>query len=141
MFYMSTKQKLNKKVRGAITFELIIFIVGIGLLAVLSLSSGNDTISTVKEAEAKLELNEVKGLQEIYYMTHSKYASSLSELRYKQGKLITDGGTSHYKLELVETSTQSFKARATAVVDFAKSGNINVWEINQDGTLTEVTPF
>jgi type IV pilus assembly protein PilE len=45
----------------------------------------------------------------------------------------------NYKVEIVEASPTTFKARATAVVDFDQDGQINVWEIDHSKALKEIT--
>jgi type IV pilus assembly protein PilE len=61
------------------------------------------------------------------------------ELGFEQEKLTKDGGNANYLIEVVEASSSTFKARATAVVDFDGDGVFNVWEIDENKKLIEVT--
>ena len=54
-------------------------------------------------------------------------------------KLTTDGGNANYRFEIKSATTNQFEIEATAVVDFDGDGNINLWRINQDKKLEEVT--
>jgi type IV pilus assembly protein PilE len=63
----------------------------------------------------------------------------LDDLGFEQEKLTKDGGNANYLIEVVETSGSAFKARATSVVDFDSDGTFNVWEIDENKKLTEVT--
>ena len=45
----------------------------------------------------------------------------------------------NYKIEIVESSSNSFKIRATSVVDFNQNGVFNTWEIDQEQNLKEIT--
>ena len=43
-----------------------------------------------------------------------KWLSSLEELGYEQQPLVNDGGTANYRIEIVETNEDGFKAQAIA---------------------------
>ena len=45
----------------------------------------------------------------------------------------------NYKIEIVEASNKSFVAKATAVTDFDQDGQFNVWQINENEELKEIT--
>jgi type IV pilus assembly protein PilE len=81
-------------------------------------------------------------LEKTYFYEHSKYTNDLNELGFIQEKLSTEGkdARANYKIEITNASNTGFTARATSVVDFNQDGNFNVWEMNQDKVLKEVTP-
>lgn len=70
----------------------------------------------------------------------SRYSSDLKEIGFEQEKLSPEGGNANFRIQLGEADNNSFKATATSVVDFDGDGTFNVWEINQDKQLKEVTP-
>ena len=70
---------------------------------------------------------------------YSKYSTSLDEIGFEQERLSTEGGQANYRIEIIEASSNSFVANAIAVNDFDGDGEINVWEINQDKVLKEIT--
>ena len=70
---------------------------------------------------------------------HSRYCGSLDELDFVQEPLVNDGGNANYLIEIVEASSDGFRATATSVVDFDRDGIFNVWEIDQDKHLVETT--
>ena len=78
-------------------------------------------------------------LEENYFLANSKYTTDIMELGFEQQKLVTNGGTANYRIEFVSANNNSFKTRATAVVDFDQDGVFNVWEIDQEKNLKELT--
>ena len=117
--------------------ELLVVLVIIGILVLIALPNLMPLISRAKSTEAQQQLVFLHTLQKSNYYSFSRYSSSLEELGFEQQKLITDGGTANYRIEIVEASERGFRATATAVIDFNGNGQYNVWEINQDKELRE----
>jgi type IV pilus assembly protein PilE len=133
---------LNKKVKAYTLTEILVVLVIIGILVLLALPNLLPLITKAKSTEAKLQLEHVQTLEKNYFYEHSKYSSDLTEIGFIQEKLSTDNkdGRANYRIDITSTTNTTFTARATAVVDFNGNGTFNVWEIDQDKTIKEVTP-
>lgn len=118
--------------------ELLVVLVIIGILVLIALPNLMPLISKAKSVEAQQQLIFLHSLQQSYFFTHSKYASSLDEIGFEQQPLITEEGTANYRIEIVEADENGYTARAIAVVDFDRDGKFNTWEIDQDKKLKEV---
>lgn len=119
--------------------ELLVVLVIIGILVLIALPNLMPLISKAKSTEAQQQLVFLHTLEKTHFYMHSRYSASLEELGFEQQKLATDGGSANYRIEVTEASEKGFKAKATAVVDFDGDGTYNVWEIDQDKNLKEVT--
>ncbi|CAL2091983.1 Type IV pilin PilA [Tenacibaculum sp. 190524A02b] len=132
------KSKLLKKVNAYNLQELLVVLVIIGILILIALPTLMPQIAKAKSLEAKIQLNHLYGLQKNYFYLHSKYSNDFNQIDFVPPKNVNNGGTAYYSYEIIESSNNSFKARATAVSDFDGDGTFNVWEVNQDKELKEV---
>lgn len=119
--------------------ELLIVLVIIGILVLLALPNLMPLISKTKATEAQLQLSHVHTLEKTYFYMYSKYTTDLEEIGFEQEKLVSEGGKANYIIEIVNAETTTFTARATSVTDFDGDGTFNVWEIDQDKNLKEIT--
>lgn len=133
---------LTKKVKAYTLTEILVVLVIIGILVLLALPNLLPLITKAKSTEAKVQLEHLSTLEKTYFFEKSKYSTDLNEIGFVQEKLTTDGkdGRANYKIEIVNATNNAFLARATAVTDFDGDGTFNVWEIDQDKNLKEVTP-
>ena len=127
-----------KRVPAFSLSELLVVLVIIGILVLIALPNLMPLISKAKSVEAQQQLVFLHSLQKSNYYTFSRYSSSLDELGFEQQKMVTEGGTANYRIEITEATEKGFRATATAVVDFNGNGDYNVWEINQDKELREI---
>jgi len=132
----------KKKLKAYSLTEILVVMVIIGILVLLALPNLMPLITKAKNTEAKVQLQHLQTLEKNYFYEKSKYSTSLEDIGFIQEKLSTDGndGKANYRIEVVQADQNSFLGRATAVVDFDGDGVFNVWEIDQDKNLKEVTP-
>ncbi|WP_294592059.1 prepilin-type N-terminal cleavage/methylation domain-containing protein [uncultured Bacteroides sp.] len=119
--------------------ELLVVIVIIGILVLIALPNLMPLISRAKSIEAQQQLIFLHSLQKTHFYTYSKYSDSIDELGFEQQPLVTNGGNANYLIEIIEATDATFRATATSVVDFDQDGIYNVWEIDQNKQLVEIT--
>ncbi|MES2113035.1 MAG: type II secretion system protein [Bacteroidota bacterium] len=138
---MKTKSTLlRQRVKAYTLTEILVVLVIIGILILMALPNLLPLITKAKSLEAKTQLNHIQTLEQSYFYEHSKYSKDLNEIGFLQDKLVTDNdGRANYRIEITTATNTGFTARATAVVDFNGNGTFNVWEIDQDKKLKEVT--
>ena len=130
----------TKKIKAFTLIELLTVLIVIGCLVMIALPNLLPLISKAKSTEAQLQLKHISTLEKSYFYMYSKYSNSLTEINFEHSKLTTQGGSANYQIEVVESSSNTFKARATAIADFDGDGVFNVWEVDQDQNIKEVTP-
>ncbi|PWS29601.1 general secretion pathway protein GspG [Pedobacter yonginense] len=135
------KANIKGKINAYTLTEILIVLVIIGILVLLALPNLMPLITKAKTTEAKLQLEHLAKLEQGYFYEHSKYTSDLAELGFIQEKLSTDGkdGKANYKVTVSASSNNTFTAKAVAVADFDGDGTYNVWQIDQDKNLKEIT--
>lgn len=129
-----------KKLKAFTLMELLIVLIIIGILVLLALPNLMPLISKAKSTEAQLQLEHIHTLEKSYFYLHSKYSNDFKEIGYEPSVLASSGGNANYQIEVVEASNTVFKATATAVTDFDGDGTLNVWMVDQDKNIKEVTP-
>jgi type IV pilus assembly protein PilE len=128
----------RRKVVALSLNEVLVVLIIIGILVLLALPRLMPLISKAKATEAQLQLNHLYTLEKSYFYTYSKYTDDFNQLGFEQETLSADGGNANYLIEVIESSQEGFRARATSVVDFDGDGVFNVWEINEDKQLIEI---
>lgn len=140
---LSKLQSLKRKSKRLDAFtlsELLVVLVIIGILVLLALPSLMPLITKTRSLEAKQMLKHLQTLEKIYFFEHSKYTNDLKTIGFEQETLVTEPeGKANYKIEIISANSNSFLARATSVTDFDKDGKFNIWEIDQDMNLVEVS--
>ncbi len=133
-------KKFMKKNDGFSMTELMVALVIIGVLVLLALPRLMPVVNKAKATEAKLNLKQVYMLQKAFKFEYDRYSENLPEIGFEQEKLITEGGTARYLVEVESADVKSFSAKAVAVVDFDDDGNFNEWQVTQDGVIKETKP-
>ena len=126
------------KIKGAASFnELLLVLAAVGMLATMAWMNYDSIIVSIKASEAKTQLKGIAGLQTQHRHIHSKYSMNFGDIYFDPPKSVNDGGTANYAYEIIEATNTSFKARATAIIDFNGDGQFNVWEIDENQKPTE----
>ncbi len=130
-----------KKLPAFTLQELLIVLVIMGILMLLALPNFLPLITKAKSTEAKLQLEHLAQLEKNYFLENSKYSEEFSQLAFQQEELVTQSefGRANYQIEILHADAKGFKARATSVVDFDGDGSYNIWEIDQNFNLREIT--
>ncbi len=131
-----------KKLNAFTLTEVLVVLVIVGILVLLALPNLMPLITKAKTTEAKIQLEHLHTLERSHFYEKSRYSSDLNDIGFIQEKLVTEDekGQANYRVEIVEASPTTFLGKATAVVDFDADGTFNIWEIDQDKNLKEVTP-
>lgn len=129
--------KINK-VKGFTLENMSIAMIVLGVLVGTAYPYLYPLINKAKSVEAKLQLQHISNMQTQYSYLNSSYSSSFEAIDFQVPKKKKDGGRSNYNYEIIEASSTTFRARATAVDDFDKDGIFNVWEVTEDGNIVEV---
>lgn len=139
---MRTKTLIKKRLPAYTLTEVLVVLVIIGILTLLALPNLLPLITKAKSTEAKVQLEHLQTLEKSYFYEHSKYSNDLTAIGFIQEPLSTASkdGRANYQITVTSAGGNTFTARATAVVDFNGNGTFNVWEIDQDKKLKEVTP-
>ncbi len=132
-------QTFSKTYKAFTLAELLIVLVILGILVLLALPNLLPLISKAKSTEAQLQLEHLYTMEKTYFFTNSKFTLQMDEIGFEPPKLVTEGGSANYKIEVTDASVKSFKALATAVVDFDGDGIFDQWQIDQDKNLKQVT--
>jgi len=129
-----------KKVPGLSMLEILVVIAIIGIFMALALPNLMGVVSDARSAEAQTQLKHIFTLQKSHFFKKAKYGESLDEIKFEQQNLVPDGGSAYYKIDILNASSNSFEARAEAVVDFDQDGQKNLWSINEKNELKELIP-
>jgi type IV pilus assembly protein PilE len=132
--------KLLHKSKAFTLTEVLVVLIIIGILVLLALPSLMPLITKAKSTEAKVQLEHLYTLEKTYFFEKSTYSKDLNEISFEQQKLSTAGGQANYQIEIINATSNTYKARATSLVDFDGDGIFNVWEIDHNKNLLEVTP-
>jgi type IV pilus assembly protein PilE len=130
---------LKRKLPAYNLQEILIVLAIIGILLLLAMPKLMPLISKTKSLEAQTQLKYIHNMQVLYSYSYSKFSNDFDQIDFEAPKTVKDGGNANYLYEIVSANSDGFKVRATAIVDFDRDGIYNVWEIDENGTPTQVT--
>jgi type IV pilus assembly protein PilE len=133
MFYRTLKAQATS------LNEIIIVVAIVGVLSAAGYTGYTKFIAKAKSTEAQTQLRMLHTAEKSYFFENNKYSSDFNEVGFEANKTTKDGGKGNYLIEVSEATDDKFTGKATAIKDFDGDGVINVWQIDQDGTLKEVT--
>jgi type IV pilus assembly protein PilE len=129
----------HKKLPAYNLQELLVVLVIIGILILIAMPNFTGVINNAKSIEAQNNLKAIESFQSSYRFMHSTYAKDLDKIDFIPPKTPAQGGNAYFVYEIVQATKNSFIAKATAIEDYDGDGVKNVWQINQDKQLVEVT--
>ena len=118
----------------------MVVLVIVGVLVLLALPKLLPVVTKAKTTEAKLMLKQVHTLEQSFKFERDRYTTGLTEIGFEQEKLVSQGGSARYKIEVVSADEKSFLAQATSVVDFDGDEVFNVWTVDETGAIVEKVP-
>ena len=131
---------INKyKVKSFNLQETLIVLAIVAILLLIALPNLMPLISKAKSVEAQTQLKAIYNAEKQYFFMYSKYSSDLSEIDFEAPKTVKEDGTANYIYEIIQSTNNEFRARATAITDFNGDGIYNVWEIDHNGNPKQVT--
>ncbi|MBC7862015.1 MAG: type II secretion system protein [Bacteroidia bacterium] len=130
----------SKKISGYTLTEILVVVAIIGILLLLAMPSFMPQVTKAKTMEAQIQLKHLHSLEKTFFFVNSKYSPEIKDLGFEQQTLVSQNGRANYSVEITAADNRQFKAKATSVTDFDGDGTYNVWEIDQDMNLKEVTP-
>lgn len=142
-YAMITFKRIKKagayKVKGMTLIELLLVLALIGILLSMAVPKLMPLIGRTKSLEAQMQLKHILNLQKNYFYINSKYTNSLDDLGFEQSKLVTQDGKANYRIEISEANNRAFVAKAVSVTDFDQDGQMNVWQVNENEEIREIT--
>ncbi len=111
--------------------ELLVVLAILGILVLMAFPVVMPLFQKARSTEAKIQLKHLCTLEKTYYLENARYSKELKAIGFQQAALSDNGGTAHYRIEVVEASSSSFLGRAIAETDFDGDGQMNIWEVTQ----------
>ncbi len=130
----------TQKLKAFTLTELMVVLVIIGILMLVALPIFDDLFGDAYSVEAQNQLKYLQSREQTYYQKNFSYTDDFQQIGYTPPKTLHEEGDARYTYEVVQAGKTNFIARATAIADFDNDGNLNIWEIDQEGTIREIIP-
>jgi len=114
---------------------MLVVLVIIGVLVLAALPKFLPMITKARSIEAQQGLKTIYTLEKTFYLQNLEYSGNFEDIGFEMEGNQKDNT---YSFEIINSSENGFKARATANKDFDKDGQLNVWEIDEEKNLKEV---
>jgi type IV pilus assembly protein PilE len=135
---MDTQKKSAFRLKAMTLTELLVVLAILGILVLMAFPVVMPLFQKARSTEAKIQLKHLCTLEKTFFLENAHYGRDLKEIGFQQAPLESEGGTAHYRIEIVEASTSGFVGRAIAATDFDGDGQMNIWEVNQTCQPKEV---
>ncbi|WP_409029384.1 type IV pilin protein [Gracilimonas sediminicola] len=133
-------EKLRRSEEGFSLTELLIVLAIIGILVMIAVPLYQNVTTRAKTTEAKTQLSFLHTLQKTYRLEHDTYSDDFASLGFEQESLITEGGRARYEIEITEAGPNRYTATATSIIDFDNDGQLNQWQVTEDGNIEQTVP-
>lgn len=117
--------------RGFTLIELLIALAIAGVLAAIAVPQYTKYVARSRQADAKSQLAVIRQGEEIFKFQNGTYTTDTASI---PGWRATVG---RYTFSITAATATTFSARAQGNID--SDATLDVWTIDQDGTLTNVT--
>lgn len=128
----------NPRLKAMTLTELLVVLAILGILVLMAYPVVMPLFQKARSTEAKIQLKHLCTLQKTYFLEHARYGKELKAVGYQQAPLDKDGGTAHYRIEVVSADNGDFLGRAVAETDFDGDGQMNIWEVDENCQPREV---
>lgn len=118
--------------------ELLVVLAILGILVLMAFPVVMPLFQKARSTEAKIQLKHLCTLEKTYFLENAKYSKDLKAIGFQQAQLSVNGGTAHYRIEVVEANPSGFLGRAVSETDFDGDGQMNIWEVDQTCQPREV---
>ena len=136
---INSRPMKSKKLKSFNLQEMLIVLAIIGILLLLALPNLMPLIAKAKSVEAQTQLKAIFNAEKQHFFMQSKYSNNFEEIEFENPKTVKENGSANYIYQIISADASNFKVRATAVTDFNGNGVFNVWEIDQNGNLKQIT--
>jgi len=127
---------MKKNLKAFTLSELLVVLIIVGILVLIALPNLMPLVNKARSVEAQQGLKTIYALEKAYYMQHLNYSTSMDEIGFEMEQ--SGESNNNYDFSIGEAGENGFVATATAVKDFDKDGNLNVWTIDENKNLKEV---